>query len=119
MKPLPLLVLLVAATGLILQAPGVGEAHRFELMLAVLAGGGLLGILRGLDVPLLGLLWDEYGERRVWVALCGAAVIVVCLALANWNLKKQAQMEQAARAHAAQAHAAQPLPGPSGALASR
>ena len=48
-------------------------------MLAVLAGGGVLGVLRGLDRPFFGLLWDEYGERRAWVAVCGAATIVAAI----------------------------------------
>lgn len=93
MRPLPLLFLLLAATGLILKAPGVGEAHRFDWMLAVIAAGGFLGILRGLDRPLFGLLWDEYGERRTWVALAGVATIVLCLGLANWNAKNRAELE--------------------------
>ncbi len=86
MRPLPALILVLAAYGLILKAPGIDEAYHFELSLAVIATGGALAVLRGLSVPLGGILWDAYSERQHWITACGASVIMLCLGLAGWHM---------------------------------
>lgn len=86
MKPLPALILVLAAHGLLSNASGIDEAYHFELLLAVIAGVGVLGVLRGLSVPLGGLLWDAYSERQHWLTASGVTIIVACLGLAGWRM---------------------------------
>ena len=105
MKQMPLLLLLVSATALVTKAPFVGEEHRYELMLGVLSLGGALILLRGLGVPLLGLLGAEEG-RRPWIAIVGAAVLVTGIVLARWNAQTRATIRAAASPSATTSYSA-------------
>ena len=100
MRPQPILILVLAASGLLLRAPGVDEAFRFEFAMAVVAGFGVLAVLRGLDVGLGGVLWDANGERRLWITLSGAGVIILCLGLASWSMRTRVEFEHARHARA-------------------
>jgi len=94
MRQLPLLLLLLAALGLVVEAP-FGEEHRLTLMLGLLGVAGLLALLRGLGTPLLGLLGDEGGGRRPWLAALGAVMLVASITSASWAARAEARLSSA------------------------
>ena len=94
MRQMPLLLLLLASLGLVVEAP-FGEQHRLSLMLGILGLVGLLALLRGLGMPLLGLLGDEDGGRRPWLAALGVAVLMASVTSATWAARAEARLSSA------------------------
>lgn len=98
MRPLPLLILLVLAMGIVQEAPLVGEAHRFELMLGLFAAGGGLTVWRGIGASSAGILWDDDGLRRPLVTALGTLVLLGSISLVAWKVESSAGLDRAAHA---------------------
>lgn len=94
-RPLPMILLVFAACGALVETRALEEHVRVGVLVAVVGSGGVLAVLRGFDLPLGGVLWSCYGERRPWIGVIGAVTVLLCAWLAVRNADIRSEIAQA------------------------